>query len=137
MHATRSAHVNEVNMLPDIQTGKRNNVHIPCHVLRSTNCVSPFGAPSGSKCSCAAAWCSQRHKTKFVFYSSRFSVTLLFTNKAAIDRSYDAAKSSSHQAALCTTSHTSSTQQAKRYAPKNGSDRNGASDNNGAHTLDV
>jgi len=73
-----------------------------------------------------------------VFFSSQFSVTFLFTNKAAIDRSFDAAaKSSSHQAAPRATLHTSSTQQAKRYAPNNGSDRNGSSDNNGAHNPDV
>jgi hypothetical protein len=51
--ATGSAHVNEVKMLPDVQTGKRNSVDIARHVLRSTNCVSPFGAPSDSNRSCA------------------------------------------------------------------------------------
>jgi hypothetical protein len=94
--ATGSAQVNEVKMLPDVQTGKRNSVHIARHVLRSTNCLPPFGAPSRSNSSCVAACC----KTKFVFYSSRFAVTLLFINKVAIDRSFDAPKSSSHQAAL-------------------------------------
>ena len=29
MRATRSAHANEVKMLLDVQTAKRNNVHIP------------------------------------------------------------------------------------------------------------
>jgi hypothetical protein len=72
-----------------------------------------------------------------VLHSSRFPVTLLFADKAAIDRSFDAAKSSSHQAALRTTLHSSSTQQAKRNTPKNGPDRNGSSDNSGAHNLRV
>jgi hypothetical protein len=42
-----------------------------------------------------------------LFYSSRFSVSLFFTNKAAIDRSIDATKSNSHHAVRRTSTNSS------------------------------
>lgn len=42
MRATRSAHVNEVKLLPDVHTVKRNNVHIPRHVLWSIQLCFAF-----------------------------------------------------------------------------------------------